>query len=86
MIYRTMAGTFDHWWVDHSAKEYVRGNVHTQTIEGFWALMKNGIKGVYHAVSVKWLQSYIDEYAFRYNHRTGADPFVVMLNRAARPA
>lgn len=45
------------------------GNVHTNTIEGFWSLLKNGIRGVYHSVSSKHLQSYINEYAFRYNHR-----------------
>jgi hypothetical protein len=46
-----MAGTFDHYWVDHSAGVYVTGDVHTQTIEGFWSTVKNGIRGVYHAVS-----------------------------------
>jgi transposase len=85
-VYRTMAGTFDHYWVDHEAKEYVRGHVHTQTIEGFWSNMKGGIRGVYHAVSKKWLQSYVDEYAFRYNHRKGDDPFAVLLARAALPS
>jgi transposase len=85
-VYRTMSGTFDHYWVDHEAKEYVRGHVHTQTIEGFWSNMKGGIRGVYHAVSKKWLQSYVDEYAFRYNHRKGDDPFQVLLGRAALPS
>jgi hypothetical protein len=83
--YRSMAGVFDHYWVDHANKEYVRDDAHTQTIEGFWSLVKRGIDGVYHAVSRKWLQSYVDEYVFRYNHREGADPFRVMLARAARP-
>jgi ISXO2 transposase-like protein len=78
-----MAGTFDHYWVDHEAKEYVRGHVHTQTIEGFWSNMKGGIRGVYHAVSKKWLQSYVDEFAFRYNHRKGDDPFRILLTWAA---
>jgi transposase-like protein len=85
-VYQTMSGTFDHYWVDHSAKEYVRGHVHTQTIEGFWALMKNGIKGVYHSVSKQWLQSYVDEYVFHYKTRKGTDPFLVLLARATRPA
>ncbi len=83
---RTMAGTLDHYWVDHEAKVYVDGNVHTQTIEGFWGNMKNGIRGVYHAGSRKWLQPYLDGYAFRYNHRKGDDPFQVLLARAALPA
>ena len=45
------------------------GDVHTQTIEGFWALLKGGLIGVYHGVSTKHLQSYLNEYAFRYNTR-----------------
>ena len=48
---------------------YVSGDVHTNTIEGFWATVKRGIGGNYHAVSTKYLQSYLDEYCFRYNNR-----------------
>ncbi len=48
------------------------GDVHTQTIEGVWSLVKRGIGGVYHSVSAKHLQSYLDEYAFRYSHRSDA--------------
>lgn len=58
-----------HRRINHAARIYVDGEVHTQTIEGFWSLVKNGIGGVYHSVSAKWLQSYLDEYAWRYNHR-----------------
>jgi hypothetical protein len=47
----------------------VDGDVHIQTIEGFWSLVKSGIRGKYHSVSAKWLQSYLDEHARRYNHR-----------------
>jgi hypothetical protein len=43
--------------------------VHTNTIEGFWSLVKRGIGGVYHSVSHKFLQQYLDEYAWRYNRR-----------------
>jgi len=84
VVYRTMG--YNHAWVDHTAEEYTRGVVHTQTIEGFWSIMKGGLGGVYRgAVSKKWLQSYVDEYAFHYNHRTGLagpDPFRVLLARA----
>jgi transposase-like protein len=87
-VYRTMP-QYDHMWVDHASEEYVRGAVHTQTIEGFWSVMKGGLNGVYRgAVSKKHLQSYVDEYAFHWNHRTalgGPDPFVVLLERATRP-
>jgi hypothetical protein len=48
---------------------YVRGDIHISTVDGFWALVKNGIGGVYHGVSTKHLQAYSDEYAFRYNNR-----------------
>ena len=82
-VYRTFGNTYTHQWVDHAAGVYVSGNVHTQTIEGFWSLLKGGIDGVYHAVSHKWLQGYLNEYVFRYNHRDGIDPFRVLLARAA---
>jgi transposase len=55
--------------IKHSSKVYVRGNVHTNTIEGFWSLVKRGIGGVYHSVSQKHLQDYLNEYSFRYNRR-----------------
>jgi transposase len=83
-VYRTMG--YNHSWVDHHAEEYVRGPVHVQTMEGFWSVMKGGLDGVYRgAVSKKHLQSYVDEYAFHWNHRTGLagpDPFRVLLDRA----
>lgn len=43
--------------------------MYTNTIEGFWSLVKRGIAGVYHGVSAEHLQSYLDEYTFRYNNR-----------------
>ena len=60
---------YKHNRINHSAGVYVIGENHTQTIEGFWSLIKRGIGGVYHAVSVDYLQSYLDEYSFRYNRR-----------------
>jgi len=60
---------FKHKRIHHKSKVWVVGDVHTNTIEGFWSLLKRGINGVYHAVSQKHLQSYINEYSFRYNHR-----------------
>jgi transposase len=60
---------FTHHRINHSAKVWVMGDIHTNTIEGFWSLVKRGIGGVYHAVSQKYLQSYLDEYTFRYNRR-----------------
>lgn len=60
---------YAHDTVQHAAKEYVRGAVHTQTIDGLWSNVKRGIDGVHHAVSPKYLQAYLDAYVFRYNHR-----------------
>lgn len=60
---------YEHEMVDHSAKEYVRGDVHTNSIEGFWANVKRGIKGTYVHVSKKHLQSYLREFEYRHNLR-----------------
>ena len=70
---------YTHHRVNHSAKVYVSGNVHTNTIEGFWSLLKNGIRGAHHAVGANYLQSYVNEYAFRYNHRDDKAPMFVTL-------
>lgn len=81
--YAGLEETFDsHEVVNHGRKEYVRGDVHTNTIEGFWALLKRGITGIYHHVSVKHLNKYVDEFEFRWNSRKAKDPFrfYVMLN------
>lgn len=73
---------YKHDSVPHAEKVYVLGNVHTNTIEGFWSQAKNGIRGVYHAVSADYLQNYLDEYAFRYNHRDDTTPmFLTFLSR-----
>jgi hypothetical protein len=77
---------FVHNAVQHKDGIYVSGNVHTQTMDGFWSLVKNGIRGVYHRVSSKHLQGYLNEYVWRYNHRDDdAAMFLGLLLRAARP-
>jgi transposase-like protein len=58
-----------HDWINHSIGEYVRGNVHTNTIEGYFSIMKRGITGVYHHVSQQHLKRYLAEFDFRYNER-----------------
>jgi transposase-like protein len=73
-----------HHRINHTAKVYVEGDVHTNTIEGFFSLLKRGISGVYHSVSAKYLQRYLDEYAFRYNHRNDRTHlFKTMLDRVS---
>jgi transposase len=73
--YKNLSKTHkNHHRVRHTEKVYVEGDVHTNTIEGFFGLLKNGIRGVYHSVSREYLQNYLDEYAWRYNHRDDATP------------
>ena len=66
---------FPHGSVKHSAKQYVVGAIHTNTIEGFWSLFKRSIVGSYHKVSAKYLPLYIAEAQFKYNNRKNADIF-----------
>lgn len=61
---------YSHTTVNHSKLEYARGIAHTNTVEGFWSQLKRSIDGTYHAVSPKYLQSYLDEFVFRYNLRS----------------
>jgi transposase len=76
-----------HRRINHSAKVYVVGDIHTNTIEGFWSLVKRGIGGVYHSVSHKYLQSYLNEYSFRYNRReSGNLIFYAILAKVAEKA
>lgn len=74
-----------HRRIRHEDRIYVDGTVHTNTIEGFFGLLKNGIRGVYHSVSSQWLQAYLDEYAWRYNHRFDRRPmFWTMLDQVQK--
>lgn len=67
--YNSIKKLFQHEIVNHKSKEYVRDNVYTNTIEGFWSLLKRGIIGIYHFTSKQHLQRYVDEFVFRYNTR-----------------
>ncbi len=75
------ADGFVHKTVNHSQYQYVVGAIHTNTIEGFWSLLKRGIVGSYHKVSREYLPLYLNEFAFRYNHREDPDIFRALLSR-----
>jgi len=62
-----------HVVVNHSKSEYVRGEAHTNTVEGFFSLLKRGINGTFHHVSREHLSRYCDEFAFRYENRKTTD-------------
>jgi transposase len=85
MAYKPLSREYaGHSVINHSAGVYVRGNIHTNTIEGFFGNLKTGMRGTYKQVSRKWLQSYLDEYAWRYNQRR--EPrgmFFALLDNAA---
>jgi len=73
--------------VIHSGKEWVRGDCHTQNLDGFWSLLKRGIIGSYHQVSVKHLNRYISEFQFRFNAREDQEIFAaVVLNLVIKSA
>lgn len=81
-IYAQAGKEYVHETVNHGRKEYVRGNAHTNTIEGFWSQLKRSLHGTYHSVSPKHLQAYVDEFAYRYNHRQSEVPmFALLLSR-----
>ncbi len=67
--YTQLKKAYQHAKVNHSKEEYVRGAAHTNTIEGFWNLLKKQINGIHHSVSPKHLQQYCNEAAFRYNSK-----------------
>jgi transposase len=75
---RWMGMSHKHATVNHS-ETYVDGYAHTNTIDGFWSLVKRGIKGVYYQVGLPYLQSYLNEYAFRYNRRKVMRPMFSLL-------
>ena len=73
IIYNKELDKYKRGNVIHSSREYVKGDIHTNTIENFWGIMKRGIYGTYHQVSYKHLQRYCDEFSFRYNSRSIQD-------------
>ena len=66
-----------HRRINHREKVYVMGDIHTNTVEGFWSLVKRGIAGVYHSVGSGYLQTYLNEYSFRYNRRFETQPMFI---------
>jgi len=68
--YKQLERTYKHDNIKHSLHIYVEGQVHTNTIEGFWSVLKRGIYGVYHQISNKHTSRYLDEYAARFNNRS----------------
>lgn len=72
-VYKNLKTNYTHDSVNHSLRVYVVGNVHTNTIENFWSILKRGLYGVYHAVSEKHLHRYLDEFSNRFNERKATE-------------
>jgi transposase len=70
---------YKHETVNHGRKEYVKGNAHTNTIEGFWSQLKRSIDGTHHSISPKHLQKYLDEHVWRWNLRTSSEHLFHLL-------
>src|SRR5262249_22675723 len=78
--YRGLAALgYKHDSVKHAQGEYVHGNVHTANIDSFWSLIKRGIMGSFHKVSKGYLPLYLNEFAFRHNHRADPDIFAAVV-------
>lgn len=73
--YRKVGKGYPHGRINHGRGQYVNGAIHTNTIEGFWSLIKRGVVGTYHKVSAKYLPLYVAEFQFRYNNRLNKDIF-----------
>lgn len=84
--YNGLEQLFKRFKVNHGEGEYVRDNIHTNSLEGFWSLLKRGVDGIYHSISKKHLQQYLNEYSFRYNTRyfSESDRFDLMLNYCSK--
>lgn len=80
--YRGLDKLYEHSFVKHNDRKYVVGDCHTNTLEGYWSLVKRGVVGIYHSMSAKHLQLYLDEFSFRYNTRnyTESSRFNLMLS------
>lgn len=73
---------YKHKTISHGQNEYARGNIHVNSLEGFWSQLKRSINGTYHCVSPKYLQSYVNEFSYRYNNRFSSEPlFDLMLSQ-----
>lgn len=84
--YKTVHKLYNHYIVDHGHGQYVNGNAYTNSIEGFWSILKRGLTGIYNNTSRKHLQRYVNEFSFRYNCRkmNGMERFNYLLCNSKR--
>ncbi len=73
LAYKGLSREFKHYTVNHSKGEYVNGDAHVNSAEGFFSILKRGVNGVYHHVSPQHLDRYLAEFGFRYDNRRVED-------------
>lgn len=74
-----------HIVINHGKKQYSKGRFSMSSIEGFWAMLKRAVIGVYHKISIEYLQEYLNEIAFKFNHRFSKYRFEILINRLLAP-
>lgn len=82
--YKYVRADMPHETINHSREEWVRGEVHTNSIESFWSLIKRGVIGQYHNVSKKYLPFYLNEFSFRFNNRKNENMFADLITTCAQ--
>jgi transposase-like protein len=82
--YNYLGREIRHKSVGHGRNEWVRGEVHTNSIESFWSLIKRGVVGTYHNVSKKYLPFYLNEFSFRFNNRNNAEIFADLITTCSQ--
>jgi transposase-like protein len=82
--YRLLDKDFNHHAVKHGQGEYVRGNIHTSSIDSFWSLLKRGIMGQFHHVSKGYLPLYVNEFSSCHNNRKNPDAFAELLTTCGK--
>lgn len=82
--YKSMGKIIDHIAIDHSRMYSYRG-VNSNSIESFWAIVKRGIMGQYHHVTLRKLPNYVSEFVFKYNNRKHDDMFITLVKKAVLP-
>lgn len=86
--YDMLRKEYRHRRINHSQRVYVTGNVHTQTIEGFFGHFKTDVRGTHHSISKRWLHSYLNEWVWKWNHRDDDEAMFrqMLANAATAPA
>ena len=78
-----LKGTGKHRIIRHSIGQYVDGIIYTQSVESAFSLLKRGIIGSFHRISIKHLQKYLNEFSYRFNRRNDPDMFIETVRRLA---